>query len=99
MTDNRARFEVTVILQAAGEGSIEFLDSRSWILENKRSPLATGMEGRDEPNPSDLQYERGEKSMTAYNLAAGPIKFEGARVLLVHTDPRGNSPAFLGIPV
>lgn len=39
------------------------------------------------------------KSTTAYNLAAGLVKFEGARVLLVDTDPQGNSSVALGIPI
>jgi len=39
------------------------------------------------------------KSTTAYNLAAGLVKFEGMRVLLVDIDPQGNSSVALGIPI
>lgn len=39
------------------------------------------------------------KSTTAYNLAAGLVKFEEARVLLVDIDPQGNSSVALGIPI
>lgn len=39
------------------------------------------------------------KSTTAYNLAAGLVRFKGARVLLVDIDPQGNSSAALGIPI
>lgn len=39
------------------------------------------------------------KSTTAYNLAAGLVKFKKARVMLVDIDPQGNSSAALGIPI
>lgn len=39
------------------------------------------------------------KSTTAYNLAAGLVKFDGARVLLIDIDPQGNSSVALGIPI
>lgn len=39
------------------------------------------------------------KSTTAYNLAAGLVKFKQERVLLVDIDPQGNSSAALGIPI
>lgn len=39
------------------------------------------------------------KSTTAYNLAAGLVRFKSSRVLLVDIDPQGNSSAALGIPI
>lgn len=39
------------------------------------------------------------KSTTAYNLAAGLVKFKQQRVLLVDIDPQGNSSAALGISI
>jgi chromosome partitioning protein len=39
------------------------------------------------------------KSTTAYNLAAGLVKFKEARVMLIDIDPQGNSSAALGIPI
>lgn len=39
------------------------------------------------------------KSTTAYNLAAGLVKFHQQRVLLVDIDPQGNAGAALGIPI
>lgn len=39
------------------------------------------------------------KSTTAYNLAAGLVKFHQQRVLIVDIDPQGNSAASLGIPI
>lgn len=39
------------------------------------------------------------KSTTAYNLAAGLVRFKLSRVLLVDIDPQGNSSAALGIPI
>jgi chromosome partitioning protein len=39
------------------------------------------------------------KSTTAYNLAAGLVKFHQKRVLLVDIDPQGNSAASLGISI
>jgi chromosome partitioning protein len=39
------------------------------------------------------------KSTTAYNLAAGLVKFHNQRVLIVDIDPQGNSAASLGIPI
>lgn len=39
------------------------------------------------------------KSTTAYNLAAGLVKFHQRRVLLIDIDPQGNSAASLGIPI
>lgn len=39
------------------------------------------------------------KSTTAYNLAAGLVKFHQQRVLLVDIDPQGNSAAALGISI
>ncbi|NJN48563.1 MAG: ParA family protein [Alkalinema sp. RL_2_19] len=39
------------------------------------------------------------KSTTAYNLAAGLVKFHNQRVLIVDIDPQGNSAASLGIQI
>lgn len=39
------------------------------------------------------------KSTTAYNLAAGLVRFKQQRVLLVDIDPQGNSSAALGISI
>jgi chromosome partitioning protein len=39
------------------------------------------------------------KSTTAYNLAAGLVKFHQQRVLLIDIDPQGNSAAALGISI
>ncbi|NJM47070.1 MAG: ParA family protein [Alkalinema sp. RU_4_3] len=39
------------------------------------------------------------KSTTAYNLAAGLVKFHRQRVLIVDIDPQGNSAASLGIQI
>jgi chromosome partitioning protein len=39
------------------------------------------------------------KSTTAYNLAAGLVRFKSSRVLLVDIDPQGNSSAALGVPI
>jgi chromosome partitioning protein len=39
------------------------------------------------------------KSTTAYNLAAGLVRFKSVRVLLVDIDPQGNSSAALGIGI
>jgi chromosome partitioning protein len=39
------------------------------------------------------------KSTTAYNLAAGLVKFHQQRVLIVDIDPQGNSAASLGISI
>ena len=39
------------------------------------------------------------KSTTAYNLAAGLVRFHSERVLLVDIDPQGNSSASLSIPI
>ncbi len=39
------------------------------------------------------------KSTTAYNLAAGLVRFHNKKVLLVDIDPQGNAGASLGIPI
>ena len=39
------------------------------------------------------------KSTTAYNLAAGLVKFHQQKVLIVDIDPQGNASAALGIPI
>ena len=39
------------------------------------------------------------KSTTAYNLAAGLVKFKKQRVLVIDIDPQGNAAAALGIPI
>ena len=39
------------------------------------------------------------KSTTAYNLAAGLVRFKQQRLLLVDIDPQGNSSAALGISI
>lgn len=39
------------------------------------------------------------KSTTAYNLAAGLVKLHSQRVLLVDSDPQGNSSAALGLDI